>query len=67
MSQRRRRKPLMTPEERVDYERSLAETTRMIQELRARLHRQILEDRARQERRERSLLGRLGRRLGLAE
>ena len=57
----------MTPDERQEYERSLAETTRLIEEQMAYLRQRSAERRERQEKWEHSLLGRLSRRLGLAE
>ena len=64
MAQRKRKSP-MTPEERAEHYRRSAETDRMIEAVRARLQRQAAERRERQERWERSLLGRLSRRLRL--
>lgn len=61
----RKRKPLMTPEERAERERRLAETQRMLLAQMDRLKRQAAEQREREERWERSFMGRLSRRLRL--
>ncbi|HET9243464.1 MAG TPA: hypothetical protein VFN99_08470 [Gaiella sp.] len=55
----------MTPEERAERERRLAETQRMLLAQMDRLKRQAAEQREREERWERSFMGRLSRRLRL--
>ena len=61
----RKKKPLMTPEQRAEHYRRSAETDRMLLAEMDRLKRQSAERREQQERWERSLLGRLSRRLRL--
>ncbi len=67
MAERRRRKPLMSAEEHAAYEREFAERTVWLEEHLARRIRVTAESRAKQERdeerRQRSLIGRLRRRL----
>jgi hypothetical protein len=66
MAQRKRTKPLMTAEEREEYERSLAEGTRRLEAQIAYHRRRAAEERERLERWEQSFIGRLSRRFGLA-
>lgn len=65
MAHRKRKRLLMTPEERAAHELRSAETDRLLKAQIAYYRHLSAERKECRERRERSLFGRLGRRLGL--